>query len=857
MQELWLDDKLVELGANKISQNYQINDLAELRDRQLSYTNSFTVPLTPSNIALMDYLGVSGSRSKRPYKRVPSKLIVDGIELMINGYAVVRSLGDKGYKINIYDGNASLYEVLKGRRMNDLNFSELNHYLNMDSYTGSFANTEGYIYCLGQFGVGYVNGIIDIINQTPAIFKHTLFKYILEEAGFTYEAEFLNDPEFLREVVIPIRGYDQIGEEETLTSKGSTTSNTLSRFDYALKDMEEFDDQFNLTDVGLSDISISGGNKLIIGVAGLYKFSISLTYSVATGNVYFYTKYNGSDGATHILPIGSSGVTDNFVFYIQAEVGDEISYWIGGNASYGTANKFEIDYTASVGGDYNSVTGGLFIDFALIMPDTSQIDFLKDIMQQYGLMFQTRRTSDHYEFIKMETLLNDRAGAEDWSDKLSSRGSSVYTIGSYAKENFMIYRYGDDEELKIVSYDGTLLADNDVISSEKTLFSSIYTISDKYGERSLEDIFAIPLWKEEDVDGVPTVKSLETAFRSFKMKMTGQTITYKFADIVGTTTIVGNIPFLSLENMDYDFYIENYYPAFRRILDEQLKRTVSLYLTPLDIYNLNFFKLKYFEEFGQYFYLNKISGFKNEKRVNVELIRALELTTNAPPNQLGSYDVSSIQHGSSRSLPLSYFVDTTPPYADLEFDQPETIKILGGLTSEITIENNGVPVLINEAIEVSSMSLRIHDAGGDPAEHTTSITFTIQSYNNPNFSDEIGSLEVTINESINLPPVADAGSNTTLVYNTAELGDGQTTVNGSGSTDPNGDALIYLWTFDSLPASIVATNTDTAIATLTGDNIPTFLSGTTITATLRVTDPLGLYDEDTTIITLIDLNEEI
>ena len=45
-----------------------------------------------------------------------------------------------------------------------------------------------------------------------------------------------------------------------------------------------------------------------------------------------------------------------------------------------------------------------------------------------------------------------------------------------------------------------------------------------------------------------------------------------------------------------------------------------LLITPIDIYNIDFFKLKYIEQLGQYFYLNKVVNFRDKKLTKCELI---------------------------------------------------------------------------------------------------------------------------------------------------------------------------------------------------------------------------------------------
>lgn len=852
MQRLYLNNIEIDLGPKKIAQTYQINDLAELKDRNLHYTQKFKIPASPMNMKAMQYLGVIGSKSRKPYEKIPAKYIYNGVEVMPTGWAKVSESNEGGFDVNIYDGNASLYEELKGRRMNQLDYSDLNHALNGTTHLESLDHTSGYIYALGFFGFSNVVGVVNSERQVASIYKHTLFDKILTEAGFTYSGNIFSDPEFLREVVCPTKGYDVVGEETTEASKGTASSNTISKNEYALKDPEYETVQFTQTDNSLIDISVQTGDTIRFDVAGLYRVNYSIDWSLVTGDARVLLQLNGSLASSYFQMTAGSGI-ETGSFYIQAEIGDQTSWFVDSHAWPGAANKFEIEFTAQVDTSYTLVTGGLIVKFEDIMPESSQIDFIKDIMQQYGLIFQANKNTNHYNFMMMEDLLNDRSNAEDWSSKMIDNGSEVYVIGSYAQDNWMLYKYTDQEVID-TSFDGNLEADHLNLKDEKTLFTSIYTISEKAQTRNTYPIYGIDLWEEKVEQEGTVINNKEVAFRSFKLDYRNEAVTFQFGDIVGTYSRASNMPFLSLDNMSYEYYITIYYAAMKRVLDAQKKRKVQMFIKPNDIYQLDFLRLKYIKQLGQYYYLNKVVNFIDSNQTKVELIQANELTVNQPPSQLGSNSYT-INHGNSKVLYLSDFMNTDPIYTDPEFDQPETIRILSGFGDDIIMKNNGIEITDLTPIEVSSMMITIEDDGTDPLAHSNDFTFTIQSFNNENFSDEIGTISVSVNAEVNRAPTADAGSNQTLVYDSSSGPQNEiVNPNGSGSSDPNGDILTYLWSADQLPASVVLSNATSETCTLTGTGLTGIESGFVITMTLRVEDPSGLSDTDTMIVQIIDLD---
>ena len=100
---------------------------------------------------------------------------------------------------------------------------------------------------------------------------------------------------------------------------------------------------------------------------------------------------------------------------------------------------------------------------------------------------------------------------------------------------------------------------------------------------------------------------------------------------------------------------------------------------------------------------------------------------------------------------------------------------------------------------------------------------------------------VTVSNSVNEPPVAEAGPDQTVNEN-AEV-----TLDGSDSSDPNDDPLTYEWTHDSALA-ITITGSDSLSASFTAPNVA---ANTTLTVTLTVND--GTVDvSDTLQVTITD-----
>jgi chitodextrinase len=123
------------------------------------------------------------------------------------------------------------------------------------------------------------------------------------------------------------------------------------------------------------------------------------------------------------------------------------------------------------------------------------------------------------------------------------------------------------------------------------------------------------------------------------------------------------VPILSLQPMIHT--IINSYKEFKVLLDRYKKVTADFNLSLMDVYNIDFFKLKYLK--GKYYYLNKIINFMPQKISKCELIEATDISLLStvdliPPTNILSIWVTLV---SDTSLTLNWsesFDDTSVTY---------------------------------------------------------------------------------------------------------------------------------------------------------------------------------------------------
>jgi hypothetical protein len=592
MEELYINNKLVELKHNSISLTFQINDLAELKDRQANYSNNIRIPITPNNKLIFEMLGIVGSTSRIPYTNVTVKYVYDGIELIKSGKGVIKNVNNN-YNLTIYDGNIDLLKTISSKLIRTLDWTAHNHTLDMTTYLNSFTNTSGYIYAFADF---YDVDKVYVDRQSPSIFVHTLWDMIFVQNGLTYTGDIFTNTDFLSRVITPTKGFvntivDSSSVNVLYTSFSGniaySSPTRLSRYDTIKSGTFTSDSSYKLDIQG--NVTINSADYAVIAL---------LVNNKQIWSQELYSFYSENLTFSQIINIYANNL-DTYELKIYS-----ITFYNG--SSYQT----DIDYNITTF-KLDSLSRKINIDFSTLFNDETQIDFLKDIMQHYGLIF--KKTSDtNYDFIQIKNLITDKANAEDWSDKYSNFFDEQYKP-NYAQKNYAKYLYDDNNNSTQTYGDGVIEIANVNLNKTKDLFTSIFKAS-KYMDGSSQ-YYKAKLWQLNDNN---IVEQLENGMKIFSVLTESRSLTYGFSD-ASTTTKTITTPYLDFVNYQTD--IDNNYKEFKNIINNYKKITVELKLNLIDIYNLDFFKLKYFNQLGQYYYLNKVVSYKKNKVTKVELIQ--------------------------------------------------------------------------------------------------------------------------------------------------------------------------------------------------------------------------------------------
>ena len=642
----------VDVIKSSINPTFQSNDLNEIKNRNLSNTR-LKFPKTPRNMEVFDYLGAQGSTSRTPYDIVKCE-IRQGNNIQLKG--VLKITADKGdyFEGILKEEAGDIFDLVKDKDLKDLDFSDINHYLNTTTYSAGVNSTDGYVYPIANYGGGIAD-VLEVATQSPHLFKHYLWSKIWAEAGAYYSGVFFDSENYKSEVISMAKGNLDVGKALKMSlPEGSNEIYTSTLLTYDLdstllpldSSSAHIDDRIKVSEDGSIEIL----QKCKIRLVNTFKANARLVYPSAPSGfntATFEIKKNGividdntqTVSVTGVAPLWGSLIEHTASFNSVAEAGDVYTFETTSSATINImpTNGITVEHSSS---DLYIDILEPYIDFSELIGDMSQTAFLKDVISANGLMFKTAYPlgAPHnlapndlvYEFVTMEDLLNDRSSAEDWTDRKSYTKVSKPSVGNYGLNNKLEYNYEEDVTPFL---DYNHISTNLNQSENNDLNTSVFEVSridgSFLGVETLNPVMFefVEVLEYEGTEGAQYLagrsaynKALEVANKTAKVKLHSKTFTIIDGNNATPVQVSGLVPYLTNDAVEMRFYFKRYFKAFARIIDTPIKDTMAIYLTPLDIERLDFFKLKYFAQDGRYYYLNKVTKFKEGMNTLCELV---------------------------------------------------------------------------------------------------------------------------------------------------------------------------------------------------------------------------------------------
>lgn len=637
--QLLINDKEINLSLKSvISLNSQINDIAELVDQQSNYSNTIEAPRTRENSANLENIDQIVSNSNLPYIKNRARVIVSGIEISNNGFAII-SGSESTINIVVYSGNIDFFSIIEKLNLRDIDLSDMDHTWISSDILGSFANTEveGWKYPIIDYGgLPESSRIIDPKNLKVAVFFSNIFKRIIANAGFSVEGDILSNDKFLR-LILPSGEIELLRAQRWLNARKFSAK--LSPFSFGASSTSvDYYAGTNSVDYDLGGLFIQNPTWVPSSGAPLsgitvpepmwWDLKITITFTISgwtTGaslaQIYFFNGstggyyHPGGDGTFTITLEDLCPVVNNLTVPILPLVVNLIGCGISilSGIWSGIPNKKGVYYGSTINIEPN-------------LPDITEKEFVKQIAQIFGLIFRTDYLTKTISIRQFADIVNSIPEALNWTYKMSKNDASVeYNLGKYAQKNFFKYKKDDsDQEAPEGFADGVFTVDNETLDPENEAISIDF--SPTIMKKRLKFI-DVPLINQKDPVTMDfSVKTEPRILIDDTQDILGDPLI--FDDSITSVSVSTDIPlcYFWLEEKTYnlkfsDSILLDNYSSLTRVLNKTKKLVVLMNLTALDFYNLDHFKPIYLHQYSAYFYINKVMDFTGIGLTKVELIR--------------------------------------------------------------------------------------------------------------------------------------------------------------------------------------------------------------------------------------------
>jgi hypothetical protein len=665
--DVWVDKQRLDLYSDtNIRHTFQVNDVAEVKDRQASFTNSFTIPRTPNNIQIFGGLGISSDTSRIPYQKPSCQVKIDGFDLIVKGWLNVTETDDE-YKIYIYSGIINFFKAIDNLTIgNDLDLSEINHEKNVDNVIGSYLNPN-YKYLIADYNgkthYGTNNDVINIDYLQPSVKVSYLWEKVHKGTEKLY-----NDGKY------PVGGFPIAGD----VFSNEKFQNLFLTYPKPTDDKSiEFIPVLDTTGRGglyrwssgnpydynsyCHIISFDGvGNNYTIPKTGRYRISIefnlksenpsSVPSPFAPFSVYMSKNQEGVNlydripNSKNLFYIDDGKLEghdpNNYIFQQDFLSGDILTFFF-----YFRLNGITINYDYKLKIDEVDSED---IDFSEELKEFSITDFVKEVVNQIGL---TMFSDKHSNTITYKTI-NERINNSkiiDWSEKYIERESEEYVANSYAQRNSFEYQYNDKEG---TYNNGFIFVDNKNLEDKKTVFKSkTYSPEQEFTKFFLnanrsENVNIFKFYdKEVNEDKTKPIKykPLQKRYYFIRGEQLPNEVVKIGSEVQNKETNTTGVYLGNFSRLDFESILNDNYKDFEKILNDSRIHNISLNLNIIDLYLLDLDKLYYFSQEQQYYILNKLQY--DNKNAKGEFVRVKFSRKGSNPEEDNEVSIKWIDDG--------------------------------------------------------------------------------------------------------------------------------------------------------------------------------------------------------------------
>jgi len=642
---LYVNDVQLDLfPSTTVALSRRVADIGNFNNRNSSFTNKFSVPLTALNRAALGILQMN-TTSRTPYEDVSGKLITEGIEVISNVRIKIVTVTDVA-ELELKVDNGNLFDLLKKTKLRSLDLRDYDHRWNQTNIVAAKENvwTDCYTYPLFQnSNQSTLFQNVDCRGLIAFVYAKFLIREIAARFGYTMAGDGYTDP-MMDQLYLPIvaTNNDQLilndyclpnGNSRFVWDGTSLDAVTIQGINgCAIETMPTvIGDRWSVynEEQGLTwaDNPV-GGYELLLPGTYTIKISYDFTiYDVASGYAAGVMLFRRDSGFNDVVYLNQQSSVGNFVgettiTVVKNEIEDSelnsSSYLyiagfsgIPGNATIDYTINIEITKVEAENTFYNRP-----ITLSPNLPNWDMGKFFKEIANLNGSSFQVDEYTKVISMFRQKTIAANKSYPVDWSNKLTIQvpPQFTFTLDGFGKATKFSYK-----DFDLYSY--TILINNEQLPEDQNYIVSEFVPCEQRDALLLRGIAFFNVWSSDDFR-----TSLDGKVR-IALNQTTTDTTYNSPNQPAVTPSGNdNVAYFDDPNnysLDWvDLYIEYYEPVLGGLCPDILVMDATFLLNALDIQNLDFSKPVYLNQYGAYYFINEVKEFTTPNATtSVTLVR--------------------------------------------------------------------------------------------------------------------------------------------------------------------------------------------------------------------------------------------
>lgn len=648
----------LDLPLDAPAMNYQINNLAELKDRNASYSQRISLPRTTHNEQAFQFSFVVGSGSGVPYMKFPCQLFYGGALISPAGAVLnIVDVSDTSIGVQILGATVDLFDTLNNTDAKDPG----DGMFLLKWYTDTMGQTERYLSGPGEVKVLYfwlyatlqknpnfppfameaIRQVRELDKFYPHLNWYDLVTWIFDRAGYSLETDV--DPVDRDKMFLPCT-YPVLADNPK--APRASGIGWIRNFTVGTPAgvIWEGSPGVTLKDpvAGRLNIGPKSGTfswMTLWDTTITFRFSWSNISAIRNSSVAVKVTHYKNDGTSAVVLTRSwsTGSSGSASVDIQMEAGEHIL--VAGTLAVITnpGSSFDMRFPVSITAPPVPETSpgdkpqpGLTYDLLASTGFKSLGDIVKAFVQLFGLTVDVNPVTKVARAYSIQEFYNRRSSSgKNWSDKLIKGKDTKLTfqLSSYAQSNEM--KLEDNKDNNVTdSYKFSIPDVN--LQPTKLLFQIGFLaglnqkLYDADTTNTTHTLANYPIWtinRGRMENGEMTETTWEYNVLSKPMVVHIDKSDYMRPSVrVGYTLTQVRLYTAYFKNLNY--YVPKYYD---KLIHNILKRPkilqVQILLDSLDIQSLDLFNPIWLEEHGFWFYVSKINNFQAGKIPKVDLIR--------------------------------------------------------------------------------------------------------------------------------------------------------------------------------------------------------------------------------------------